>query len=582
MFTLDDLYQFFVKQNQTCVFNSKESDSTIIVQILEKMNFSDEYNPNFNQLPVHLMACHLMENNNRSSISEKAMKEAIPSFYNRPILGYIQEIENEDGSISYDFAGHEMNMDSEGNIEYEEKIVGVIPESCNPQLVYHEEHDKTYLEVDGIIYEDYTKAATILRDKGNCDVSIEISVNSLSFDANTKIMNIDSFCFLGVTILGVTTDDDHQKIMPGMAGSNITISDFSAENNSFVFNKQDVVEEIIAEVIHRLDYIKADSAEETREGGYKAVDKENVNVEFEETETEDTEVKTTDVEEVKVEETTEEETPVVETEASKEEVVEEPEETPEVVDDFADEGPVADDDSEETEEEHQSVSAIEDEDSTGTRVENSLEYSVTIDGVKKNFAVSLADKINAVTTLVNDTYSESDNAWYYCDVYEDDGKYCIMHDFWNDRHFKQEFSVKKDVYSLKGDRVPVYVQYLTSDQIAQLDKMKSDYSAIESELNTYKAKELHAAREAVLSSDDYAVIADYAEFEKLVENMDNYSVEELTKEADLLYAKFMKSNYSTFADNKPKSHTVFMSSGNNVEEERLPYGGLFKNFKNKK
>ena len=34
--------------------------------------------------------------------------------------------------------------------------------------------------------------------------------------------------------------------------------------------------------------------------------------------------------------------------------------------------------------------------------------------------------------------------------------------------------------------------------------------------------------------------------------MDNYSVEELTKEADLLYAKFMKSNYSTFADNKPK------------------------------
>lgn len=191
MFTLDDLYNFYNSQNKTCIFNSKESNSTIIVQIPEIINFSDDYDPRYNLLPVHLMSCHLLENRNKSSISRKAMNEAIPSFSNRPILGYIQKIDDGDGNYHYDFAGHEMEFDENGNIEYKEKVVGIIPESCNPKIVHNDEHDKDYLEIDGIIFEDYTHAAEILRDKGKCDVSIEIAVDALSFDAKTKIMNID-------------------------------------------------------------------------------------------------------------------------------------------------------------------------------------------------------------------------------------------------------------------------------------------------------------------------------------------------------------------------------------------------------
>lgn len=601
MFTLDDLYSFYNKQNKTCVFNSKESNSTIIVQIPETMNFSEDYDPTYNLLPVHLMSCHLLENRNRSSISRNVMNEAIPSFSNRPILGYIQKIDHDDGSYHYDFAGHEMEFDEDGNIEYKEKVVGVIPESCNPKIVHNDEHNKDYLEVDGLIYEDYTHAAEILRDKGQCDVSVEIAVDALSFDAKTKIMNIDQFHFLGVTILGVTTDESHEKIEPGMEGSNITISDFSAENNSLIFNKEDFKEEIISDVLSRIDYIKA-FAENSKEGGKpKEMDKFNEllakynktvdDVTFDYSNMSDEELETAfanafetvndseDSSSKENESSAEEENPVVETEASEKEVTEETAETPEVVDDFADEDP-ADDESED-EEEHQTVSAIEDEDSTGTRVENSLNYSVTIDGVKKDFAVSLADKINALTTLVNDTYSESDNAYYYVDVFEED-RFVVMHDFWNDRHFKQEFSVKKDVYQLKSDRVAVYAQYLTADQIAQLDKMKSDYSSIETELNSYKAKELHSAREAVLAAEDYSVMADFEEFKELKDHMDEYSVEDLTNKADLVYAKFMKSNYSTFSGKHEKKRgMVFMTTGNNNEEEKSPYGGLFKNFKKK-
>ena len=541
------------------------------------------------------------------------MKEAIPSFKNRPILGYIQKIDDGDGNYHYDFAGHEMEFDGDGNIEYKEKVVGVIPESCNPKIVYNEEHDKDYLEIDGFIYEDYTHAAEILRDKGECDVSVEIAVDSLSFDANTKIMNIDQFHFLGVTILGVTTDERHEKIAPGMEGANITISDFSAENNSFVFNKQELINEVTSAVIKQLSDKKA-FAENLKEGGKSEdMDKfnellakynktvEDVTFEYENMTDEELEAAFANAfevaddsgdsssKEVDFDDSPEEEKLVVETEAIKDEVADE---APEVVEEFGDDDPEGDpegdpdagddpaeDDS--NEEDHQDVSTIEDEDSTGTKVENSLNYSVVIDGVKKDFAVSLADKINAITTLVNDTYAESDNCFYWCDVYEDDGKYCVMHDFWNDKHFRQEYSVKKDVYSLKGDRVQVFAQYLTSDEIAKLDQMKANYSSIESELNTFKEKELHSQREAVLASEDYSVMAEFDEFKELKSHMDEYAVDELANKADLIYAKFMKSNYSTFAVEHPKT-MVFMSTGDTTPEEKLPYGGLFKNFKNRK
>ena len=401
--------------------------------------------------------------------------------------------------------------------------------------------------------------------------------------------------------------------MPGMAHANITIQDFSAENNSFVFNKAELINEVTTAVLEQLSNKKA-FAENLKEGGNQTMDKfnellekygktvEDITFEYENLTDEELESafanafeisKNSSSEEADFEE---EESPVNTEKFDGSESTDEStsgsdggsdEGSTEGSDGGSDEGSDGGSDEgsdDESDDEHQSTSAIEDEDSTGTRVENSLEYSVTVNGVTKNFSVSLRDKINAVATLVNDTYSDLDNAWYDVDVYEDDGKYCVMHDWWNDKHFKQEYTVKKDVYSLKGDRVKVTMQFLTDDQIAQLDKMKSDFAVIESELNSYKSKELHSAREAVLSSEDYSMMADFEEFKDLKEHMDDYSIDELTNKADLVYAKFMKSNYSNFsASNGTKKHSVvFMTSGDNKEEERLPYGGLFKNFKGNK
>lgn len=540
----------------------------------------------------------------------------------RPIMANIVDVEDENGNMVKDFSGHSMYYDEEKNkTVYVEIPVGHVINPENIRVEYDEQYQRDFALADCVIYEEYTDTCDILRRRGKVDCSVELCVREMSFDSSTKELRLDDYYVQGITLLG-------ESVLPGMKGSNVTLKDFSMENNSIYFDKTQLINEVTNAVIKQLSDIEA-FAKNSKEGGKpKEMDKFNellakynktvddITFDYNDMSDEELEVafanafETADESEnsssKENESSNEEETPVVETEASKEEVTEETAETPEVVDDFADDDPAADGVSDEEggtdpavdptddpteepaeepsdDEEHQTVSAIKDEDSTGTRVENSLNYSVTIDGVKKDFAVSLADKINALTTLVNDTYSESDNTYYYVDVFEED-RYVVIHDFWNDRHFRQEFSVKKDVYSLKGDRVPVFAQYLTSDEIAKLDKMKSDFSSIESELNSYKEKELHAQREAILNSEDYSVMVDFAEFNELKSHMDEYSVEELTNKADLIYAKFMKSNYSSFAATKPqkKASVLFMTSGDNKEEERLPYGGLFKNFKNRK
>ena len=590
---MEDLLQFF-RENNLTKFSSSDSGYRLCVQVPATFEVEDKVDDDHRgMMRLKIRVFHIDANRNGSFVSKKAAKDAMSTIKNRPVMAYIHQ--RDDGE--WDFEAHNMTIETDENgnnyFDYQEKQVGSFDES-EPFFEYDEELDKTYVCAYAYISEDYTRACDIIRRKGGTKNSVELSIEELAYNAKEGYLELQKFYVSASTLLG--SYDDGTEVAEGMLGSRADIVDFSEKNNSVLSDKQELINEVTSAVIKQLSDIKANFAtNKTTRKEEKPVDNENVNVEFEETEVEEVESKEVLTEEAEVE-TTEEETPVVETEASKEEVTEETAKTPEVVDDFADDDPVDNDESDgsddqdedsEDEEEHQSVSAIEDEDSTGTRVENSLNYSVTINGVKKDFAVSLADKINAVTTLVNDTYAESDNCWYYCDVYEGDGKdgkYCVMHDFWSDRHFRQEFSVKKDVYSLKGDRVQVYAQYLTSDEIAKLDKMKTDFSSIESELNAYKSKELHAQREAILTSEDYSVMADFAEFKELKSHMDDYSVEELTNKADLIYAKFMKSNYSTFASNKQqkKPGVVFMTSGDNKEEERLPYGGLFKNFKRKK
>lgn len=63
------------------------------------------------------------------------MNEAIASFSNRPILGFIYS--DDDGNPQ--FESHNMHTDDDGAIVYDEIPVGIIPESCDAHLEFDEE-----------------------------------------------------------------------------------------------------------------------------------------------------------------------------------------------------------------------------------------------------------------------------------------------------------------------------------------------------------------------------------------------------------------------------------------------------------
>ena len=98
-YTLDDLYDF-CKTNDFSRFSAKESGGPIIVQSLGEFEAQVESTQGF--VPVTLQACHTELNRNLSFISEETMTKALPTFANKPILGYIHQLE--DGS--YDFYTH--------------------------------------------------------------------------------------------------------------------------------------------------------------------------------------------------------------------------------------------------------------------------------------------------------------------------------------------------------------------------------------------------------------------------------------------------------------------------------------------
>ena len=148
---LEDLYNFYSNNYKRSVhYSAAKTSNPIVVQMHANIKFDEnEYDSKAGLTPVHLMSCHIGENLNGSNISEESMREAMPSFQNRPILAFVHEVNGQ-----LEFYKHNMHEDEDGNIVYDEKPVGVIPESCNAQLVYHEDLDKTYLELDGYEADD--------------------------------------------------------------------------------------------------------------------------------------------------------------------------------------------------------------------------------------------------------------------------------------------------------------------------------------------------------------------------------------------------------------------------------------------
>lgn len=312
---------------------------------------------------------------------------------------------------------------------------------------------------------------------------------------------------MGCTLLGVDPDTG-KEINEGMENARLDIADFSAESNCS-FSKDDLIEEITQAVMNRLDNHNNDQRKE--ECGLSDFKEEVVNVESVDNEIED--------------KAAEEETPeVVEEFETEEEATVDNEEVSEEAD--GDEGDV-----------------VEEEEEFEENTEEDDKKNFSINGM--TFEISLSEIQNALFELVNNTYAESDNDYYMVEVYEG-SKTVVMSGMFTGHSFRQNYKVRGGVYSLTGDRVSVKAVYVTPDEESELDKMRSNYSAISEKLAKYESE---PEKMSILNSNDYIGISDENDFKefKKQENHFDMSVDDVKSKADAMLLQYAKSGRLNFA-----------------------------------
>lgn len=544
-------------------------------------------------MKVRIAAMHSGKNLNQSKFSTSVIRAAKDSFANIPILANIIVTTDEDGNQHMDYGSHDMHIEDDffnadyQRIIYDEKVVGVVPEQNNFELIRDEETGNDYAWVDALIYRDYGNyCADILESRGgSTSVSAEISCEEISYDSKDKALQVNKMKMCAITLLG-------EDVKPGMAKAHATA--FSIDDDS----REKQIIDIMQELKESLDkYITAYSSGEknSKEGGT------NVKKKFEQ----DSEAEVKAVTEAEIE------TPSENFDNGDPDDVDyygDGEDEPS--DDGGESEPVAtllgngnddssDDNGEATPDADPSpepTSAVDDTDGDGDEDTGipigqkddddedgsikkpvySIEYTVDVNGIKNTFAVTLRDKLMALTTLVNDIYADEDGAWYDVDA-DEDTKTVIFHDYWNDKHYRQLYTVKKGVYSLKGDRTEVFATYLSADEISQLDNMKANYSSIVDELASFKAE---PDKEAVLADECYAQIKDTDAYKELAKKESHFSmsVDEVRGELDrilLEYAKGHEIKFSATESKKPVGMKLFGNPTKKSSKGTGRYGGIF-------
>ena len=539
--TIDAFYDYLVKQGNSVKFSKDDfvGGSFVAVGLEGTLSFSQDTSKD-GLVKTHLKAAHVGKNKNHSQITYSSMKKNLKSIKNRPILAYIHQLEV-NGEQKNVFGWHAMHEGDNGEIVYDEIPVGHVPTDAKPELVYDADKDKEYIETDAYLYESYTKAPEILMDTdGQCPVSVEIDVYDFSYDAKEKILNIDNFVFKGITILGYY--EDGSTVEPAMEGANISLLNFNVDKSTF-----------------EIDQNSTKGGKDDMGLFEQLLEQYNVTAEdvtFEHENLTDEELK-----------------------AKFEEVFGNAETDPTPESNFEDEadpdstegGDSEVDGENESEAEEETETVVQDDEPVKKKIENSIVYSVN----GKEFAVSLNDKIYALATLVNDTYSESDNAYYSVLVYD---KELVMVDMWAGSAYRQAYSERSGVFSLKGDRVPVHAIYVTDTEEQKIDEIRSNYSAVCTELEKYHAAEENAKKEAIINSKEWALISDNEKFATLKANFAEYSVEELQNKCDAILLETVKSGVQVSnvpKDTKEKHVFSVFRIPEGQQQEVKRYGNIF-------
>lgn len=581
--TLDDLVKFCETQNFQR-FSAIQSGYQLCVSAPAKF---EQYDSSDTMMFCDVILMHSGENRNHSSVTEKAAKNCLKTIAYKPVLANFAEFDD-----GVDFTTHDIEVDEDGNLTYIERQVGCF--TADKPTFDDEADDKgrKYVHARVAIPREYTQAAEIIERKNGTKVSVELAVNEMSYAADEHLLYLEDVEVMGVTLLG-RNPETGKDVEEGMQGAHLDIADFSVKNNSVSIDRNDKLIESLDRLTEQLANFNINPAVggETKKGGSNLVNKfeellekygrtvDDIDFEYEDLSDEDLEAKFAEV-----------------FGEAAGEGEGEPESTPDEdgekkVEEFDGDDPVVDPAEEPKDETtvtvtdkdvHTALDGVTEEElieSIENRESDELasvvldvlndndvsakksDFAVTYGETTVNFAVSMSEVLSAMSELVNNTYADSDGDYYSVDVYEAD-KFVVMQGVWTGKAFRQSYKVRNNVYSLTGDRVPVKAVYVTADEEAELDKMRSNYSLIESKLEKY---ETEPQKMAVLESKDYSNISDVKEFVELKkqENHFDLSVDEVAEKANQILLDYAKHNSIQFSEDEKK----------NVGMNRLPAGG---------
>ena len=538
--TLDDLYRFYVDNNQSTTFSAKTNGSPIVVGI--NGSFATEEDDMPGMLKLKLKVCHTETNRNGSHISKENMEKAMPTLKYRPILAHIHELK--DGTK--DFYAHNMeiveNEDGDSEINYIEKQVGCFTSDL-PWLEYDEEKDKTYVMAYSVIPEEYTDAADIIRRKNGTKVSCELVINELSYNAKEKYLDLTDFYFGGCTLLGC--DEEGNEIGEGMLGARADIEDFCRTEPVFVY--QDKMIEVLEKLNATLSNFNKES---DMKGGNVEMNK------FEELL--DKYAKTVEDVTFDIDGLSDEELEA---------------KFAEVFGDNDTEVIATDDDVVTTEDENSDVNAdvdTIDSDSDNSDEKFVLKYELSHDDIRSALYGLLA--------------ANSEDEYYYAWIIEVYDNKFIYQDYTENKFYRQGYSKDGDVISLDENKVEVFNEWLSQEERDAINTLKDNYAALEEQYNeikafkdNYDAEVLKAEKDAILSREEYSVLAENEEFKALVTAAEQFTVDEIKTKAKEIFADHVIST-GTFAakqDVENKTKTIGFNFSAKPNKKKTAYGGLF-------
>lgn len=530
--TVDDLLRFCEEQ-QFQKFSSKESGYRLAVKIPTTFEVEDTVDENHRgMMKIKIRIFHTGVNRNMSHVSKEAATKAMNTIADRPVLAAIHQLD----SGEWDFEGHEMEVvtDENGNEElrYIESQVG----SFSSEPAFWETVDgKEFVCAYAYLSREYTKACEIIERKQGTKNSCELFIDELAYNGKEKYLDLIDFYVNASTLLG--SRKDGTEIQEGMQGSRADIADFSTENNSIKFNKDDKLIELLETLNNTISNF---NKYQSKEGGNetdmfeKLLEKygktsEDITFEYEGMTDEELEQKFAEM--------------------------------------FEDDNSGEDGSGE--------PSNDGDGEGSGEGVEQ-------FEKMVRSYEISHEDVRYALYQLLG-SFEESDNEWYFINSVYD--TYFTYENWLGDKIYGQAYTKDGDNVAFDGERYNLHRELLTDSEYAELQSMRSNYSSLKEFKETVEKNELNAKKEAILNSEKYAVVATKNEkgeyeneaFAKLVSEIDNYSLAELETQIKVIHSDYVAehSNFSANPEEKKQTKVKVFSDLNKKSKPKKRYGNLF-------